>query len=101
MTAKNFAETYFKCICKYLFAEWTEKERIIYEGFRIKDFSVHSPLEHCKENKWSCDYEIQCSYSRDMPHVPDKFFTYHFLHIHINQITVHIKQPHAKSFELL
>jgi hypothetical protein len=61
MSAKNFAENYFKRTYKYLFAEWTEKKRIIYEGLRIKDFSIHSPLEHHKENKWSRDYEIQCS----------------------------------------
>jgi len=61
MSDNNFAEIYFKRIYKYLLAEWTEKDRIIYEGLRIKDFSLQSPLEHHKENKWTCDYEIQCS----------------------------------------
>jgi hypothetical protein len=35
-SAKNFAEIYFKCLYKYLFTEWTEKDRIIYEGLRIR-----------------------------------------------------------------
>jgi len=60
-SAKNFAGIYFKCIYKYLLAEWTGKDSIIYEGLRIKYFSLQSPLEHRKVNKWSCDYEIQCS----------------------------------------
>lgn len=48
MSAKNFAEIYFKRIYKYLFAEWAEKGRILYEGLRMKDFSLQSPWEHRK-----------------------------------------------------
>jgi hypothetical protein len=35
MSAKNCAEIYVKCLHKYLFAEWTEQDKIIYESLRI------------------------------------------------------------------
>jgi len=40
MSAKNFAAIYFKRIYKYLYADWMEKDRIVFEGLRIKDFSL-------------------------------------------------------------